>query len=68
MAYVADDFAYIAKRLKEIRASAKRLDDAWMRDPEELPPAAQRNVRRRHAAHAGDKQGWGPQALNGKVY
>ena len=37
MAYAADDFAYIAKRLKEIRASAKRLEDARMRDPEELP-------------------------------
>ena len=37
MAYVADDFAYISKRLKEIRASTKRLDDAWLSDPEESP-------------------------------
>jgi hypothetical protein len=37
MAYAADDFAYIAKRLKEIRASAKRAEDAWLRDHEELP-------------------------------
>ncbi len=37
MAYAADDFAYIAKRLKEIGGSAKRLDDAWLRDHEELP-------------------------------
>jgi len=37
MAYAADDFAYIARRLKEIRASAKRLDDARLGDHEELP-------------------------------
>jgi hypothetical protein len=37
MAYAADDFAYIAKRLKEIRANAKRAEDAWLRDDEELP-------------------------------
>ena len=37
MAYVADDFAYVAKRLKEIRASAKQHDATGLREREEFP-------------------------------
>ena len=37
MAYVADDFAYIAKRLKEIRGSAKQPDATGLREREEFP-------------------------------
>lgn len=36
MAYVADDFAYIARRLKEIRASAKPSDATRLREREEF--------------------------------
>ena len=37
MAYVADDFAYIARRLKELRASAKQPDATGLREREEFP-------------------------------